>query len=571
MSMKTLLAALLLAPATLLAAGGPGELHIVTTGDVHGSYFNRPYVGNKAQTSLMSVKHYVDSLRAAVGPENVVLLDAGDVLQGNNASYYYNYVATSEPHVWPRLAAYMGYDVCTMGNHDVEAGHPVYDRVREQLEGGFGIPWLAGNALKEDGSPVFPDHVLLSKGGRKVLVIGFNNANISGWLSPELWSGANYVSLIPLVQNRVYALRRKLKPDAVIVVMHSGTGAGDGKSLESQGLDIYNTLRGVDVVVTAHDHRPAALNRGLCCLVNGGARAGFVGHAVLSFGRCGKVKTRSAEVVRLDKNAVDKEMVERFDPEFQAVKAFTVRPVGELEMPLRMRDAYTGMCDYIDLLHTVQLEASGASVSIAAPLTYNGYIPAGQLVFNDMFTIYPFENQLFVLKLTGREIKDILEYSYDHWICTPGEHVLKIVNAPDPRTGANRWSFVNRSYNFDSAAGISYTVDVTRAAGSRVAIASFADGAPFSLDAEYTVAMTSYRANGGGSLLTEGAGIPKDDLASRVVARHPEIRNLIYDYIRKHGKVGPGLTGRRSVLGTWSFVPVSVVEPLMKQDMDLVF
>ena len=143
MSMKTLLAALLLAPATLLAAGGPGELHIVTTGDVHGSYFNRPYVGNKAQTSLMSVKHYVDSLRAAVGPENVVLLDAGDVLQGNNASYYYNYVATSEPHVWPRLAAYMGYDVCTMGNHDVEAGHPVYDRVREQLEGGFGIPWLA--------------------------------------------------------------------------------------------------------------------------------------------------------------------------------------------------------------------------------------------------------------------------------------------------------------------------------------------------------------------------------------------------------------------------------------------
>ena len=62
------------------------ELHVVTTGDVHGAYFNRPYVGSKYKTSLMSVKYYVDSLRSAVGPENVLLLDAGDCIQGDNAS-----------------------------------------------------------------------------------------------------------------------------------------------------------------------------------------------------------------------------------------------------------------------------------------------------------------------------------------------------------------------------------------------------------------------------------------------------------------------------------------------------
>ncbi|MBO4670292.1 MAG: bifunctional metallophosphatase/5'-nucleotidase [Bacteroidales bacterium] len=570
MNIKILLASLLLVPASL-SAGGPGELHIITTGDVHGSYFDRPYVGSKVKTSLMSVKYYVDSLRAAVGPENVVLIDAGDVLQGDNASYYYNYVATSEPHVWPRMAAYMGYDVCVIGNHDIETGHPVYDRVRRELEGGHGIPWLAGNAMKDDGTPCYPEYALLRKGGRKVLVLGFNNANISGWLSPELWSGATYVSLVPLVQRRVDALRKRLRPDAVVVAIHSGTGDGDGKSLESQGLDIFNKLKGVDLLVTAHDHRPAAIEKPACCLVNGGARAGYVGHAVLSFGRCGKVKSRHAEVVRLDKFKVDKEMSGKFDPEFQAVKAFTLRPVGELEAPLRMREAYTGMCGYIDLLHTVQLGASGANISIAAPLTFNGYVPAGRLVFNDMFTIYPYENQLFVLKLKGREILNLLEYSYDHWICTPGEHVLNIANAPDPRTGAKRWSFVHRSYNFDSAAGINYTVDVTRPAGSRVSIESLADGSAFNMEGEYTVAMTSYRANGGGSLLTEGAGIPQDELSSRVVARYPEIRNLIYDFIQEHGTVGPGLTGCRSVLGAWRFVPESVVDPLMKQDMELVF
>ncbi|MBR0029656.1 MAG: bifunctional metallophosphatase/5'-nucleotidase [Bacteroidales bacterium] len=571
MRFRIFLSALLASCAPVFAQSAGNELHIVTTGDVHGSYFARPYVqGGKSKTSLMSVKHYVDSLRSAVGEENVVLLDAGDVLQGDNASYYFNYVATDEPHVWPRIAAYMGYDACTMGNHDVEAGHPVYDRVRGQLEG-FGIPWLAGNAIGADGKPFFPDHVLLEKGGRKILVLGFNNANISGWLSPELWSGAEYVSLIPLVQNRVFQLRRALKPDAVVVVIHSGTGDGDGKSYESQGLDIFQTLRGADVLVTAHDHRPAFKDRPGCTLINGGARAGYVGHAVLGFGKCGKVKTRRGEVVRLDKDAIDYQMEKEFGKEFEAVRAFTVRPVGELEMPLRMRDAYTGMCDYLNLLHTVQLHASGADISIAAPLTYNGYVRAGQLVFNDMFTIYPFENQLFVLKLTGREIKDLLELSYDRWISTPGGHVLKIRQAPDPRTGAQRWSFENRSYNFDSAAGICYTVDVTRPFGSRVNIASLADGRPFDMAASYTVAMTSYRANGGGALLTEGSGIPHDDLASRVVSRQIEIRDLIYNYIKEHTVVGPSLIGDPAVLGGWKFVPESVVEPLMKQDMELVF
>lgn len=75
------------------------------------------------------------------------------------------------------------------------------------------------------------------------------------------------------------------------------------------------------------------------------------------------------------------------------------------------------------------------------------------LLYNDLFTIYPYENQLFVVKMTGEQIKNYLEYSYDMWINTissPKEHLLKIRQAGDPRTGQARWSFVNASYNFDS-------------------------------------------------------------------------------------------------------------------------
>ena len=544
------------------------ELHIVTTGDVHGSYFNRPYVGNKTRTSLMSVKYYVDSLRAAVGPENGLLLDAGDCIQGDNASYYFNYVAKSEPHIYPRLVKYMGYDVCTLGNHDIEAGHAVYDRVYKEMDA-FGIPWLAGNAIKPDGTTYFPEYKVVEKGGRRILVMGYNNANIEGWLSPELWDGMTHASLVPLVRKRVRALKSRIKPDAVVVIVHSGTGAGDGSSLESQGLDIFRRLCGADILVTAHDHRPAVVNDKKRSLVNGGARCGNVGHAVLGFnGR--RVVSRHAEVVRMDKNIVDEAMVKYFDAEFEAVKAFTVRPVGWLDMPLRSRDAYVGMSDYIGLLHTVQLQATGSDISIAAPLNFNGYVAEGQVIYNDMFTIYPFENQLFVLELSGRELKDLLEFSYDRWICTPGDHVLKITNAPDPRTGTLRWSFVNRSYNFDSAAGINYTVDVTAPAGSRVNIASLADGSAFDPDAKYTVAMTSYRANGGGDLLTKGAGIPHAELASRVKARYAEIREFVYKFISSHNVVDHALVDDRTLLGSWRFVPESVADPLLKSDLELV-
>lgn len=545
------------------------ELHIVTTGDVHGSYFNRPYMGGKYKTSLMSVKHYVDSLRSAVGPENVLLLDAGDCLQGDNASYYFNYIATDTPHVYPRIAAYMGYDACTVGNHDIETGHAVYDRVFEGLKEA-GIPWLAGNALKDDGTSYFPEYTVIEKGGRRILVMGYNNANIEGWLSPELWSGMKYVSLVPFVRKRVKQIKKQVHPDVVVVVVHSGTGNGDGSSYESQGLDIFRYMKGVDVLVTAHDHRPAVVHSKKSCLVNGGARCGNVGHAVLGFKK-GKVASRTAEVVRLDKMAVDTAMVRLFNPEYEAVKAFTVRPVGKLDMPLLSRDAYIGMNDYVALIHTVQLGASGADISIAAPLTYDGKVARGQLVYNDMFTIYPFENQLFVLKLTGREIKNLMEFSYDRWICTPGEHVLRISKTPDPRTGAAKWSFVNRSYNFDSAAGLVYDVDVTKPAGERVIIRSRANGEPFDEAATYTVAMTSYRANGGGDLLTVGAGIPHEELSSRVVARYHEIRDLIYTFISSHEEVDSALINDKARNGEWKFVPEDLAGPMLVKDLRLVF
>ena len=567
--MKRFLSISLVLALSVLLSGcsKPETLYVVTTGDVHGSFFDQPYVdGGGIKTSLMSVMPYVDSLRAAVGRDNVMLLDAGDVLQGDNATYYYNFVATGEEHLYSRMADYMDYDAVVMGNHDVETGHPVYDKVASELKS-HGIAFLAGNYIKADGNPYFPEYKVFRRAGRKVLVLGYGNANIRAWLSEPLWSGMEIHSLIPTVQEGVDRAVAKEKPDVVIVVAHSGTGKGDGSMLESQGMDLFNTLHGVDVVVAAHDHSPYVENRDSIVLVNAGTRAGYVGLVTVS---AGDEKTLSAKTVRLDKKAVDQKMETAFAADFEAVKAFTNKQIGSLKMTMLTRDAYKGMCDYVNLLHTVQLSVPEAEISFAAPLTYNGTVKSGTIVFNDLLTIYPYENQLFVVKLTGEEIRKSLEFSYDRWIQSEGEHVLRIEDKPDARTGSPHWSFTGRNYNFDSAAGLVYTVDVTKPYGSRVSIISLADGRAFDPEASYNVAMTSYRANGGGETLPLGAGITDVEADGRVVARYPEIRNLIGDYISEHGTITPELLSDPKIVGSWKFVPESSSSKIEK-DMDLLF
>ena len=567
----------LLAAAFLVAtscSSGERTLHIVTTGDVHGSWFDEPYVeGQATKTSLMSVSAWVDSLRGAVGERNVLLLDAGDCLQGDNAPYYYNYVAELQEHLFPRIISYRKYDAVTVGNHDIETGHPVYDEITKELAA-HKIPFLGGNAVRTDnGEPYFPVYKMFRRGGMKVAVLGFTNPNMKAWLAEPIWSGIEFVSLIPCVQEWVDRVRAKEKPDVVVVLVHSGTGSGDGAVLESQGLDLLDTLKGVDVLVTSHDHRPYVQEKDGTWLINGGARAGNVGHAVVKAAKQdGHLdKEIHGEYVRMDKNKVNEAMKEHFRPDFERIKAFTLQPVGELGVELRTRDAYTGMSDYTNLVHTVQLGVPDVRLSFAAPLTYNGTVSAGQVIYNDMFTIYPFENQLYIVKLKGSEVKDYLEYSYDHWIQTPGQHVLRIQDTPDARTGAKRWSFEYRSYNFDSAAGLVYTVDVTRPAGSRVQIKSLADGSPFDPEGWYNVAMTSYRASGGGNIIPEGAGLSQEEMDARIVNRLPEIRELIYQYIKEHGTIDAALIRDRSLLGEWHFVPEKLVDPMLEADMELIF
>ena len=555
---------------------GEYTLTVLSTNDVHGTWFDSTYVDARTRPALTAVKYYVDSVRTADGAGNVLLLDAGDCLQGDNAPYYFNYVDTVTPHLFPRLVAYMGYDAVAVGNHDIETGHAVYDRVAADLKRN-GVDFLAANAIRNDnGKPYFTPYKILKKAGLKVAVLGYTNANMKAWLTEELWSGMHFVPIVDVIQADVDRIKAQEKPDVMVVVMHSGTGAGDGSQLESEGLDAFRLVKGVDFVLASHDHRPYVETTETSAFLNSGSHSRNIAEGKLHLTvKDRKIvgKTFETKLIPVDARNSDPEMKAHFQQDYDAVQAFTLKEVGVLNTDLWTRDAYRGMSDYVNLIHTLSLGCEPAELSFCAPLTFNGHVAPGILKYNDLFTIYPFENQLFVVKMTGDEVKRYLELSYDKWINTiakADDTLLKIEARDDARTQQSRWSFVNRSYNFDSAAGLNYTVDVTKPFGERVSITTTVDGKPFDLEREYNVAMTSYRASGGGNLMKE-TGIDTDRIDERVVARYPEIRNILYDYLLENGSIDPEVIGDPAVIGRWAFVPEKLVAPAMDRDMKRLF
>jgi 2',3'-cyclic-nucleotide 2'-phosphodiesterase/3'-nucleotidase len=246
------------------------------------------------------------------------------------------------------------------------------------------------------------------------------------------------------------------------------------------------------------------------------------------------------------------------------VKAFTNRPVGMLNSDIASRDAYFGPSAYVDMIHTLQLKASVADISFVAPLSFDAKIAKGVLNYQNLLDIYPYENQLNVIEMTGREIKNYLEYSYALWLNSnpvQNGHLLNLKT--DSNSGRVR--FQNPGYNFDSAAGIIYEVDITKPEGERLHILSRADGGAFNQDATYKVALTSYRASGGGYLLEKGAGIPKEQMEGRIVARLADIREILYAQLQTDGFIDAEKQNQ------WKFVPEKLATQLAEKDYKLMF
>lgn len=156
--------------------------------------------------------------------------------------------------------------------------------------------------------------------------------------------------------------------------------------------------------------------------------------------------------------------------------------------------------------------------------------------------------------------------SYAYWInqmTSPEDELLQMCPM---KKNPTRVGFKNFLFNFDSAAGIIYEVDVRKGDGERIIIKQMANGKPFDPDAMYTVAMTAYRSNGGGELLTKGAGLTKEQITERIISSTSrDIRYYLMTYVKEKGNIVP------TPLNHWKFIPEDWVEQAKKREKELLF
>ncbi len=550
-------------------------LYWAHTSDVHGSIFSYDYLKNRPTLGgLPSVYSYVNSLRKA-HPGRVILSDGGDVLQGQPVSYYYNFINTSSPHVVASAMNEMDYDCGTIGNHDIETGHEVYDRwIRESKH-----PIVAANIIDErTGQTYLPPYHIIEREGIRIAVLGMITPGIPNWLPRILWSNLQFQDMLTCARKWVPYIREKEKPDLLVGLFHSGYDGGmifpDYR--ENATEQVAREVPGFDLICFGHDHNPR-----ISRVVN------TDGDTVLCMGTQDAASKIAQARIRLkiqDGKIVSKNiwaetipMVESQSPDAMAFEAmlteerqevarWVMLPLGTLTQDVMERDAFFGPSTFMSLIHDMQLSLAGADISFAAPISFDSHISKGKLTVRDMFSLYKYENFLYTMQLTGQEIKDYLEMTYALWtnqMTSPDDHIL-LFDHDNPQS--RRLGLKNLSYNMDSAAGIIYEVDVTKPEGRKINIHQLSDGRPFSLDKTYKVAVNSYRGNGGGELLTKGAHIPHAELEKRILSTtDKDLRYFLMLRIINNGSIDI------YKMDNWRFVPEAWTLPALQRDRQLLF
>lgn len=548
------------------------KIRVLQTSDVHGSFFPYDFIDRKpADGSMARVSSYVKELRKEYG-NKLLLLDNGDILQGQPTCYYCNYIKPSMPNVAASVINYMGYDAQTVGNHDIETGHAVYDKWIREVK----CPMLGANVIDTStGQPYLKPYTIFIRDGVRIAVIGMLTPAIPNWLSYNLWEGMRFDDMVESARYWIEYVKEKERPDVVIGLFHSGWDGGitTNKYQENETLRIAQDVPGFDLILYGHDHKSNkhvvknAIGETLC--MNPSSNAEYVCDASIKITfEKGSItsKTVTGRLADIRQQPVDKDFMEHFKSDIDSVNAFVNRKIGTFTNSVYTRDSYFGNSAFCDFIHNLQLEITGADISFNAPLSFDACIKAGDIHVSDMFNLYKYENQIYVLRMTGKEIHDYLEMSYALWTNTmavPDDHIMLL---DQNGNGSSGYGFKNLAFNFDSAAGIDYEVDVTKPEGNKIKIKCMSDGSPFDETKWYMVAMNSYRGNGGGELLTKGSGIPHDSLQSRIV--YESERDQRYYLMKEIEKAGT-MTPRPNT--NWRFVPEEWTSEAIRRDKALLF
>ncbi len=543
----------LLAALQLATPPDTARLAIVATTDVHGRVRGWDYVRDaEAPGGLSRAATVIETLRAQYA-DRVILVDAGDLLQGNPFATYFA-GADRRPHPIVDALNALGYDAATPGNHDLDFGLPVLSRAAGDATYRYvsaNVRVSAPGARAGADTLLFAPHAIVTRGGVRVGITGFTTPGVMVWNRAGLAAGR--VRVRPLAASAPAALRDlgRAGVDLTIALVHSGLAGGS--SYDTTGVGPENDaalLAQLDprphIVIVGHSHRElrdSVINGVHFVQPRHWARSLAVVHVTLvsqgsGDGGRGTGKYRVVEIrpeiVPLGSVAEAPRIVRRMEQAHELARTWASRPIGTAGAGWEARFARVEDTPLLDFVNAVQRRQSGAQLSATAAFDVAGGFREGGIRLGDVAGLYPYENTLRAVRLSGAQLKDFLEHSARYFrTWQPGQSPI---NEGVP------------GYNFDVVDGAEYTLDLNRPPGERVR-GLRVDGRPVAPGDSFTLALNSYRQEGGGGYaMLRGAPVVYD--------RGESVRDLLVAEIERLG----ALDARAFYRPSWSLAPTEARE-----------
>jgi 2',3'-cyclic-nucleotide 2'-phosphodiesterase (5'-nucleotidase family) len=538
-------------PVTSASAPEPAtagtQLIVAATTDIHGRVRGWNYDTDRPDPAvgLARAATIVDSLRA-LAPDRVVLLDAGDIIQGNALGFVAARMSPADaPH--PVIAAMnaMRYDAAALGNHEFNYGLPFLERTVRQAR----FPLLASNAYRPDGSRAFPAWTIVERAGVQVGIVGATTPGSMVWDRDNLAGRVVLRDIVPEVR-RAADEARAAGAQVVLVTMHSGLNEPATYDTASTGLPSDNVaarvareVPGIALVVYGHSHKEMAdttINGVLLMQAKNWVQS--VAVAQLGMTREGngwRVTSRSSRLVRTADHAESPAVLAATDAGHRATVAWVTTPIGRTDVAWRADSARVVDTPLLDFVLEVERKAAGADLASAGVFSLDASIDSGAITASRMQALYPYDNTLRAVRISGRQLREYLEHSARYYVTDSAGAV-----SVNPRVPG---------FNFDVVAGADYTLDVSRPVGQRVTKLEVRGRAVAPTDS-FTLALPNYRQTGGGEY-TMIANAPL------VYDKQQDIRQLLIDEIRRAGTIRPA----DYFTPNWRLEPRAAVADLYRQ------
>lgn len=547
----------LLTAAMLLPGGAPAalaaetkadekQIQILATSDLHGKFVPFDYATNEESTSgsLAQIATMIKERRNA----NTILVDVGDTIESNSASLFF------DEAIHPMIAGFnlLNYDFWVAGNHEFNYGVDTLLKVADQFKGSF----LCGNVYDSNtGKAIGDTYKIVEKDGVKVAVIGYVTPSITRWDGENLKS---YQVTNPLDEMKEAVEAAEKEADIIVAALHMGV-EGEHTVKGTSAEKVAEAFPEIDVILAAHEHEERNEEKNGVLIIENksqGQTLADVDITVKDDGKGGyEVTDARAEIASAGGITADAEMVKELAAYDERAKADAVTVVGELkggdlvpetEIPgiTQSQIEETAM---INLINQVQLYYGDAEVSAASVFSPTANMKKGKIRKCDNALIYKYDNTLYRLEMTGKQLKQYMEWSANYYN-TYKEGDLTISFNEDIR-----------SYFYDMFAGVRYDINISKEPGNRIENLTRMDGTEIKDTDKLIIAVSNYRASA--HLLTYGSVYFKEKgdtlpklLEKDVMAGEP-VRGMIGKWIteKNKGVIRPTLSGNWKITGnSWN-------------------